>query len=157
PSGGSRIPPPGLGIPGDTTTPAALANPTSTSGAPGQGQVVAPPTPVGGGQKIEPPSPPTLMGGKDIAPPNPPAQTSNAPPDSPPTKTAPPPMPEPEDQLGRLCRLTADRYAGIEAYTCRLRRREVVANKNKPLEEMLVKFRKRPFSIYFKWIGKEGK
>jgi hypothetical protein len=37
-----------------------------------------------------------------------------------------------------------------------LRRREQVNGKDHPEEVLLVKFRKNPWSIYFKWLGKEG-
>lgn len=60
-------------------------------------------------------------------------------------------------QLVSLYREAAERYAGIESYIVRFRRREQLNGKDKPEEIMLVKFRKQPWSIYFKWLGNEGK
>lgn len=51
----------------------------------------------------------------------------------------------------------ADRYAGMDSYTLRMRRREVVGNKARPEELIMAKFRREPFSIYLKWVGEEGK
>ena len=49
------------------------------------------------------------------------------------------------------------RWATIDSYIVRLKRREVVAGKMQQEELMLVKFRKEPFSIYFKWLGNQAK
>jgi len=51
----------------------------------------------------------------------------------------------------------AARWASTSSYIVRLRRREVVNGKQQPEELMLVKFRKEPYSIYFKWLGPEAK
>jgi hypothetical protein len=59
-------------------------------------------------------------------------------------------------KLRALYRDAADRYARISSYIVRLRRREQVNGKDHPEEVLLVKFRKNPWSIYFKWLGKEG-
>jgi len=48
-------------------------------------------------------------------------------------------------------------YGGIDSYIARLRRREVVNGDTKPEELLLVKFRKQPSSIYFKWLGNEAR
>ncbi len=48
------------------------------------------------------------------------------------------------------------RYVGIDSYIVRLTRREVVNDKPSPEEVMLFKFRKQPWSVYFKWLSKEG-
>ncbi len=45
------------------------------------------------------------------------------------------------------------RYAGIDSYVARLTRREVVGSTREPEEVVLFKFRKTPFSVYFKWLG----
>lgn len=45
------------------------------------------------------------------------------------------------------------RWAGIDSYIVRLRRREVIQGKMAGEELMLVKFRKEPWSVYFKWLG----
>jgi hypothetical protein len=50
----------------------------------------------------------------------------------------------------------AERYAGIDSYIARLTRREQVGGKNQPEEVLLFKFRKEPWSVYFKWLGKTG-
>jgi hypothetical protein len=44
----------------------------------------------------------------------------------------------------------------MDSYIARLHRREEVNGKTRPEEIVLVKFRKQPFSVYFKWIGTEG-
>jgi hypothetical protein len=46
--------------------------------------------------------------------------------------------------------------ANIDSYIVRLTRREVVKDKMNPEEVLLFKFRKNPWSVYFKWLGKEG-
>jgi hypothetical protein len=51
----------------------------------------------------------------------------------------------------------AAQWARLDSYIVRLRRREVLSGKPQPEELMLVKFRKEPYSIYFKWIGPEAK
>lgn len=57
-------------------------------------------------------------------------------------------------KLRTLYRAAAERYAGIDSYIARLRRREQVNGRDKPEEILCVKFRKQPWSIYFKWLGK---
>jgi hypothetical protein len=47
-------------------------------------------------------------------------------------------------------------YAGVDSYIVRLTRREQVNGTAKPEEVMLFKFRKEPWSVYFKWVGKVG-
>jgi hypothetical protein len=49
-----------------------------------------------------------------------------------------------------------ERYATIDSYIARLRRREQVNGKDKPEELLLFKFRKQPWSVYFKWLGPES-
>jgi hypothetical protein len=56
----------------------------------------------------------------------------------------------------QLVQQAAERYAGIDSYIARLTRREVVGSKNQPEEVLLFKFRKEPWSVYFKWLGKTG-
>jgi hypothetical protein len=50
----------------------------------------------------------------------------------------------------------AERYAGIDSYIARLTRREQVNGKSQPEEVLLFKFRKQPWSVYFKWLGTTG-
>jgi hypothetical protein len=49
-----------------------------------------------------------------------------------------------------------ERYATIDSYIARLRRREQVNGRDKPEELLLFKFRKQPWSVYFKWLGPES-
>jgi len=48
------------------------------------------------------------------------------------------------------------RFASIDSYVARLRRREFFKGKDQPEELILFKFRKQPWSVYFKWLGAEG-
>jgi len=48
------------------------------------------------------------------------------------------------------------RYATMDSYIARLTRREFLKDKMQPEQVMLFKFRKEPWSVYFKWLGKEG-
>jgi hypothetical protein len=59
--------------------------------------------------------------------------------------------------LRELYRLAASRYASVDGYVVRLRRREVVGGKHGPEEIILVRFRKEPWSVYLRWIGTEAK
>jgi hypothetical protein len=61
------------------------------------------------------------------------------------------------DPLRHLHTRAAQRYANIEAYTAHLQRRERVKGKMQPEEEMFFKFRNQPWSVYFKWVGREHK
>src|SRR5205085_3781407 len=70
--------------------------------------------------------------------------------------SAPVPSESPIDHVRELYRDAAQRYAAIDSYIVRLRRREQVNGKDQPEELLLVKFRKQPTSVYFKWLGKEG-
>ncbi len=59
--------------------------------------------------------------------------------------------------MRELYQKAAQKHAGMDSYTLRLRRREVVGNQSRPEEVLLFKFRKEPWSVYFKWLGNEGK
>ena len=63
---------------------------------------------------------------------------------------------DPDTKLRELHRLAAECFADIDSYIVRLRRREQVNGKDKPEELLLCRFRKQPFSVYFKWLGPEG-
>lgn len=63
----------------------------------------------------------------------------------------------PAASIRALYQKAAQKYQTMESYIMRLRRREVVAGKARPEELILVKFRREPWSVYFKWIGKEAK
>jgi hypothetical protein len=91
----------------------------------------------------------------------PPAPQPAAPPPAPPviaTTPSPPAAPPavPAVPLRQLYRQAAERYAGIDSYIVRLTRREQVRGKNQPEEVILFKFRKEPWSLYFKWLGPAG-
>jgi hypothetical protein len=58
--------------------------------------------------------------------------------------------------LRRIHQDARDRYAAIDSYIVRLRRREQVNGKDHPEELMYFRFRKQPWSVYFKWLGPEG-
>ncbi len=49
------------------------------------------------------------------------------------------------------------KIAAMDSYVLRLRRREVVGTMNRPEEILLLKWRKEPWSVYFKWLSAEGK
>jgi hypothetical protein len=44
----------------------------------------------------------------------------------------------------------------LDSYIVRLTRREQVGDKMDPEQVILFKFRQQPWSVYFKWLGKEG-
>jgi hypothetical protein len=76
------------------------------------------------------------------------------------TRNAPVPPPasaaNSASRLRELYNQAALRFATIDSYVARLRRREQVKGKDQPEELMLFKFRKQPWSVYFKWLGHEG-
>jgi hypothetical protein len=59
-------------------------------------------------------------------------------------------------KLQALYQDAAQRYASVDSYIVRLRRREQVNGQDKPEEVLLFKFRKQPWSVYLKWLGPEG-
>jgi Protein of unknown function (DUF1571) len=61
------------------------------------------------------------------------------------------------DSIKILQQQSVEAYARMDSYIARLTRREVVGGQPKPEEVMLFKFRKEPWSVYFKWLGEEGK
>jgi hypothetical protein len=79
-----------------------------------------------------------------------------------PATTQPPPPSAPRgandrDALERLVREAEQACAQSTCYICRLKRREAINGKSKPEEVLVFKFRSRPFSVHFKWLGDEGK
>src|SRR5437899_386649 len=73
------------------------------------------------------------------------------------TAAAPASIPsDPAVKLHALYREAAERYARVDSYIVRLMRREQINGKDKPEEVLLFKFRKEPWSVYFKWLGQEG-
>jgi hypothetical protein len=90
--------------------------------------------------------------------PAPPASPPEVSPANPaPTATDVGPAAPKGDAIKRLQQQAVEAYAGMDSYIARLTRREVVNGKAKPEEVMLFKFRKQPWSVYFKWLGDEGK
>jgi hypothetical protein len=59
-------------------------------------------------------------------------------------------------QLRALYHQAAEQYATMDSYIARMRRREQVNGRDKPEELLLFKFRKQPYSVYFKWLGPES-
>jgi Protein of unknown function (DUF1571) len=82
-------------------------------------------------------------------------QEDAGPPLAPPASSRPE-VDNPQAKLRQLYREAADHYAAVDSYIVRLRRREQVNGRDKPEETLLAKFRKQPFSVYFKWLSKEG-
>ena len=58
--------------------------------------------------------------------------------------------------LRQLHRQVADWYASVDSYIVRLTRREQVNGTAKPEEVMVFRFRKEPWSVHMKWLGKVG-
>jgi hypothetical protein len=59
--------------------------------------------------------------------------------------------------LRTLYRQAAARYAAIDGYVARLRRREQINGTNRPEEVMQLKFRKEPWSVFFQFLGPVAK
>src|SRR5207253_2515434 len=77
-----------------------------------------------------------------------PAATGQAAGDSSPSATGSP--------FRALAKKAMDRYAVMNTYVMRMRRREVIGGSAKAEEVILCKIRTAPFSVYMKWIGKES-
>nr|BAL53814.1 hypothetical conserved protein [uncultured Planctomycetota bacterium] len=60
-------------------------------------------------------------------------------------------VPDDATRLEQLYRAAAQRYATIQDYVCRFRRREVLANGTTSEDLILLRFRKQPHSIHFVW------
>ncbi len=103
-------------------------------------------------------------------PPPPPAPGPAGPPVDPPAGSPPParqtgppavsPAPPTEGSLAVLRQLhqaAAARLASMDSCIVRLTRREFIKGKYQPEEVLLFKFRREPFSVYFKWVGPVGK
>jgi len=72
---------------------------------------------------------------------------------TPPAAAAPAEGPPAVAPLEQVFAQAQARYAQVDSYIARLVRREVVGGKREPEEVMLFKFRKQPYSVYFKWLG----
>ena len=149
---GDATPAPNLRIPGDNV------NVASAQEIP---LVPVPPVPLGRGAAPQAPAAPAAAPKEQPTPapfPEPsvavtPASADTAPPA--PAKSA-----ETEQNMPSLRQLHQQAvawYAGVDSYTVRMTRREQVNGTAKPEEVMLFRFRKEPWSVYFKWIGDAGK
>ena len=84
-------------------------------------------------------------------------------------KIEPPPLPLPketpatpvaradESPLRQLVNKAIEKEKSLNNYICRLRRREQASGKTEPMEVIMLKYRRSPFSIHFKWLGDENK
>lgn len=110
------------------------------------------------GSELDPPPLPTAPMARPVAavedPSSPPPIPSVVKPSA--TPTVPPAAGEAMPQLRAVHKKAAAKFATIDSYVARLRRREQINGKDKPEELMLFKFRKQPWSVYFKWLGIEG-
>jgi hypothetical protein len=61
------------------------------------------------------------------------------------------------DEVKRVYGLCKQKWDGLKDYEARLVRREVIAGKEAPTEEMIFRFRKEPYSVHTKNIGGAGK
>jgi Protein of unknown function (DUF1571) len=112
------------------------------------------------------PAPPALAqnGSSDLRIPGPAPSSTPQPPPAQPSQpvqqvaaVTTPPQSDPMTALRNLQKEAAERYAQIDSYIARLRRREQIGGKDQPEELMVVKFRKEPWSVHMKWIGEEAK
>lgn len=116
---------------------------------------LAPVEPLAAPQSLAPPSP--VFQQPVLAPPVEVAQKPQV--DAKPTSNVVN-QPSPSELAGNLRALydkANQRISAMDTYTMRIRRREVVGGRSRPEELMLAKFRQKPFSIYMKWVGEEGK
>jgi hypothetical protein len=72
----------------------------------------------------------------------------------PPVSSSPAPPQTPVLGPVELYQEAAKRYAEFDSYIARLRRREFFKGKMKPEEVLLFMFRKQPWSVHCKWLGK---
>lgn len=100
------------------------------------------------------PAPPVAAA---AAVPNPPLSPASPPGAVASLATPTPPAVSAVSPLRRLAQRAAASYAPLDGYCARLRQREQVNGKDRPEEVMLVKFRQQPWSVYFKWVGTEGR
>ncbi|MCI0682302.1 MAG: DUF1571 domain-containing protein [Gemmataceae bacterium] len=62
-----------------------------------------------------------------------------------------------DNPLRALHARAALKWSQLDAYGCRIRRREAIAGQPRPEEIIAAKFRKEPFSVFFEWLGPEAK
>jgi hypothetical protein len=110
--------------------------------------VPIPPPPVGVPDEV--PKPPPVAVTPTSAPPKP----MNDLPPAPPVAVDTPPVPAVTAR--QLYTAARERFQHVDSYIVRLIRREVVKGEMNPEEVILFKFRQEPWSVYLKWLGKEG-
>lgn len=144
------VPPPPVPAPSGPVPPAPAPAATAAPAPPAVAPPPAPESATSAARIPDPPPPPPA----DLPPPGA-ADVAGA--ASPSTARGTPPGPRSDlDRIREMQQRAAERFAGIDAYAAHLRRREQIGGKDKPEEVMLFKFRKQPWSVYFKWIGPEG-
>jgi hypothetical protein len=74
-----------------------------------------------------------------------------------PPQEPPPPLQDQVKTPRELLQAAQARIPELDSYIVRMCRREVINGKPMPEEVILFRFRARPWSVYFKWLGKEGK
>jgi hypothetical protein len=120
--------------------------------------VPLPPLPLG---KVETPEITPVAVETPSVPPAPPLKpvppAATPPTSSVPSSSSPPPPPSaPAVTVRQLYQTARTRFATVDSYIVRLTRREQVKDKLNPEEVILFKFRKEPWSVHLKWLGKEG-
>lgn len=111
------------------------------------------PAPLPGFSPIQGPAPGNLR------PPEMPPRDPVAAPPAAPAKPQPvaqvPQVADTPPSLREIYRRAAQKFASMESYIMRLRRRE--GGPNRPEELILCKFRQEPWSVYMKWLSAEGR
>ncbi len=104
------------------------------------------------------PVPPPPVGAPESAPAKAPvtATPTAAPRAQPPGDPTTPPTSAPAPSPRQLYQEALERYQAFDSYIVRLIRREAVKGEMNPEEVILFKFRKEPWSVYMKWLGKHG-
>jgi len=62
-----------------------------------------------------------------------------------------------ESPLRQLANKALEKEKSLNSYICRLRRREQASAKTEPMEVIMLKYRRSPLSLHFKWLGDENK
>jgi hypothetical protein len=109
--------------------------------------------------RVSPPAnpPASLTGSPTLAITTPPAEDGEIRQVAGQTPAVPTSITPSEDPIRRLQREAVAAYGKVPCYIGRLRRREVVGGRMKPEEVLVFKFRERPYSVHFKWLGDEGR
>jgi len=106
---------------------------------------------------VPPPGPPLPT--PTIVQPTTPVQPPQQQPKSRGVSTATTTTEEKVDNLGELKRVYLEAskgIAGMDSYIVRLKRNEYLKGKMQPQELILLKFRREPFSVHFKWLGEHA-